>query len=94
MARRGEKDKRMAILVRLSPETSKEFEKWRLKLNQDKAGFAALCIQAGMKSVIRGVAPEEAIDPSSLANIMTLMAKAQGVNLKKAFTSIGGEKKR
>jgi len=77
------KDDRMAILVRLSPETSRDFEKWRKKLNQDKSGFASLCIQAGLKSVVRGVSPESVWDEKVLANVIGLVAKSQGINLKK-----------
>ena len=79
------KPRRVAILVRLSPETYSEFEKWRKKLGQDKSGFAGLCIQAGIKSVVRGVSPEDAMDPKTMANVISLIAKAQGVSLKKAL---------
>jgi len=85
----SKKDKRMPILVRLQPTTAAEFEKWRKKLGQDKAGFAALCIQAGLKNVIRGVAPEESIDPATMASMIAAVAKAQGVSLKKALLGQG-----
>ena len=77
------------IVVRLPPEMKKEFEKWRLKLGQSKAGFAALCIEAGLKSVIRGVQPEEAMDEGKLVRLVGLLMKAQGIDLKKELKKDG-----
>lgn len=84
--------KETTISVRLPPEMKKEFEKWRLKLGQSKAGFATLCIEAGLKSVIRGVQPEEAMDEGKLVRIIGLLAKSQGVDLGKVMK--GGRDKK
>ena len=73
------------IMVRLPLETKKDFEKWRKKFGQSKSGFASLCIAAGLKSVIRGVQPEEAMDEGKLVRIIGLLAKSQGVDLGKVM---------
>jgi len=63
------------IGTRITPENFAEFEKWRKKLGQDKSGFAALCIQAGLKSVVRGVQPEAAMDDATVQRMFDIAMK-------------------
>lgn len=79
------KNRQTPVSVRMPVEMERDFEKWRKKFGQTKSAFALLCIAAGMKSVIRGVSPESAVDADQMARVLTLIAKHEGVNLKKVL---------
>jgi len=74
-----------ALMIRLNAETYGEFEKWRKKFGITKNSFAAMCIRAGMKSVVRGVEPESAMDPKVIAAVMGQMMKSNRRELDKMF---------
>ncbi len=47
------------VMGSLTPAQFAEFEKWRKRLGQDISGFAALCIDAGVRVIARSMYPEE-----------------------------------
>jgi hypothetical protein len=69
--------KRVAMMIRLTPEQYREFEKWRKKMGQDKTGFAALCIETGMQAIARAVYPQDFITPEQLTAAALGMQKQE-----------------
>lgn len=45
---------------------------WYVKLGIPKTALVALCVQAGLKAVIRGVYPEEAFTPEQWQKILNV----------------------
>jgi hypothetical protein len=66
--------------VSLTPEFNDEFGGWAARLGVSKAQFAGMCMQAGLGSVIRAVAPQEAFTPKQMVKIMQ-EASRQGIDL-------------
>lgn len=50
---------------------------WYVKLGIPKTALVALCVQAGLKAVIRGVAPEEAFTPEQWQKILDVNKKTE-----------------
>jgi hypothetical protein len=57
-----------------------QLDYWYVKLGIPKTALVALCVQAGLKAVIRGVAPEEAFTPEQWKKILDVKEKeAKGI---------------
>jgi len=68
------------IFVTVTPEFEKRFIDWATRLGVTKSQFGNMCLQAGLSSVVRAVAPEEAFTPELLAQIIGAGQK-QGIQL-------------
>ena len=68
------------IFVAVTPEFDERFTAWATRLGVSKSQFGNMCLQAGLSSVVRAVAPEEAFTPELLAQII-LAGQKQGVQL-------------
>jgi hypothetical protein len=55
-----------------------QLDYWYVKLGIPKTALVALCVQAGLKAVIRGIAPEEAFTPEQWQKILNLKDKTEG----------------
>lgn len=51
---------------------------WYVKLGIPKTALVALCVQAGLKAVIRGIAPEEAFTAEQWKKILSVEEKKEG----------------
>lgn len=58
------------IWSNVTPELYEELSKWATRLGLTKAQLVNICVQAGLGSVIRAIAPEESIPPVILAEII------------------------
>lgn len=62
-------------------EVGDKIDYWYVKLGIPKTALVALCVQAGLKAVIRGIAPEEAFTPEQWNKILDIKEK-EGVDAK------------
>lgn len=56
-------------------EVGDNIEYWYKKMGIPKTAFVSLCVQAGLKAVIRGVYPEEAFTPEQWQKILDVKGK-------------------
>lgn len=68
------------VFVSVTPEFDERFTNWSKRLGVSKSQFGNMCLQAGMNSLIRAVAPEEAFTPEMLVKIIQEASK-QNVQL-------------
>jgi len=68
------------IFVTVTADFDAKFTGWAKRLGVSKSQFGNMCIQAGMNSLIRAVAPEEAFSPEMIVQIMSA-AKKQNIQL-------------
>jgi hypothetical protein len=61
-----------------------EIDHWYVKMGIPKTAFISLCVQAGLKAVVRGVYPEEAFTPEQWQKILDVKGKTEGDIEKKA----------
>lgn len=59
-------------------EVGAQLDYWYVKLGIPKTALVAMCIQAGLKAIIRGIAPEEAFTPEQWQKILDLKDKQEG----------------
>jgi hypothetical protein len=59
-------------------EVGDSLDYWYVKLGIPKTALVAMCIQAGLKAIIRGIAPEEAFSPEQWQKILDLKSKKEG----------------
>lgn len=55
---------------------------WYVELGIPKTALVALCVQAGLKAVIRGIAPEQAFTPEQWKNILDVTNKGGEIEKK------------
>jgi hypothetical protein len=53
-------------------EVGEKLEYWYVQLGIPKTALVAMCIQAGLKAIIRGIAPEEAFSPEQWSKILSV----------------------
>ena len=58
------------LFITVTPDFDEKFSSWALRLGVSKSQFGNMCLQAGLSSVVRAVAPEEAFTPELLAQII------------------------
>jgi len=63
-------------------EVGEQIDHWYVKMGIPKTAFVSLCVQAGLKAVIRGVYPEEAFTPEQWQKILDVKGKTE-VNIEK-----------
>lgn len=68
------------IFVAVTPEFDEHFTGWATRLGVSKSQFGNMCLQAGLNSLIRAVAPEEAFTPEMIVKIMEA-AKKQNIEI-------------
>lgn len=68
------------IFVTVTPEFEEKFTSWAARLGVSKSQFGNMCLQAGLNSLVRAVAPEEAYSPAVIVRILE-EAKKQGFQL-------------
>jgi hypothetical protein len=56
-------------------EVGDQLDYWYVKLGIPKTALVAMCIQAGLKAIIRGIAPEEAFTPEQWQKILDVRDK-------------------
>ena len=56
-------------------EVGDSLEYWYVKLGIPKTSLVAMSIQAGLKAIIRGIAPEEAFTPEQWSKILEVRDK-------------------
>ena len=71
------------LFVSVTPEFDERFTSWSKRLGVTKSQFGNMCMQAGMNSLIRAVAPEESFTP---AQIVQIVAEAKKQNVQLDFT--------
>lgn len=76
----AKKEQQPRIFVTVTPEFDARFTGWATRLGVTKSQFGNMCLQAGLNSLIRAVAPEEAFTPDQIVQIMEA-AKKQNVQL-------------
>jgi hypothetical protein len=59
-------------------EVGDSLEYWYVKLGIPKTSLVAMSIQAGLKAIIRGIAPEEAFSPEQWQKILDIKNKKDG----------------
>ena len=52
-----------------------QLDYWYVRLGIPKTALVALCVQAGLKAVIRGIYPEEAFTPEQWQKILDVKVK-------------------
>lgn len=68
-------DKKIRIWTSVTPELKAELEKWSSKLGVSQGQLSNMCIQSGIKTIVRAISPEDSIEPSMWAKISSEMAK-------------------
>ena len=68
------------LFITLTTDFDEKFSAWADRLGVTKSQFGNMCLQAGINSLIRAVAPEEAFTPEQIVKIMDA-AKKQGAEL-------------
>lgn len=68
------------LAISVTFEFDERFSSWAKRLGITKSQFGNMCLQAGMNSLIRAVAPEEAFTPEMLVKIIQEASK-QNVQL-------------
>lgn len=68
------------ILITVHNDFDEKLTSWAARLGVSKSQFGNMCLQAGMNSLIRAVAPEEAVAPELLVKIFQ-EAQRQGIQL-------------
>ena len=76
----AKREQQPRIFVTVTPEFDAHFTGWASRLGVTKSQFGNMCLQAGLSSVVRAVAPEEAFTPELLAQIIGAGQK-QGLQL-------------
>lgn len=56
-------------------EVGEQIDYWYVKMGLPKTAFVSLCVQAGLKAVIRGIYPEEAFTPEQWQKILDVKQK-------------------
>lgn len=67
---RSEVNKEPKLYITVTPEFYEKFRFWAKRLGLTLNNLGGMCLQAGIGSVIRAVAPEEALTPDQFAAIM------------------------
>lgn len=74
------KNEQPRLFITVTPEFDERFTGWADRLGVSKSQFGNMCLQAGLNSLIRAVAPEEAFTPDMIVKIMEA-AKKQDIQL-------------
>lgn len=61
------------IQTRVSDELGEDLASWAIKLGITQSQLAGMAIYAGFSSILRAVAPEYAISPDKMADIIQAM---------------------
>lgn len=62
------------ITSRVPDDINKKLDYWCKRLGMTKTQFSGVCIQAGIESVIRGIAPLESLSDEQLARVLRVGA--------------------
>lgn len=68
------------LFITVTPEFDEKFSSWAERLGVSKSQFGNMCLQAGLNSLIRAVAPEEAYSPEVIIRILE-EARKQGFQM-------------
>jgi hypothetical protein len=77
------------ILVTVHRDFDEKFTAWAARLGVSKSQFGSMCLQAGMNSLVRAVAPEEGFSPEVMVKILQeaqkqgMLFDTSGLSLKK-----------
>jgi hypothetical protein len=63
-------------------EVGEQIDHWYIKMGIPKTALVSLCVQAGLKAVIRGIYPEEAFTPEQWKNILDVKVKEGDIEKK------------
>ena len=61
---------RTRIFIDVTPDFDQKFTDWASRLGVSKSQFGNMCLQAGLGSMVRAVAPEESFSPEMMIKIM------------------------
>jgi hypothetical protein len=71
------------IYARVKPELYEEFSSWADKLGLTLSQFGNLCIQAGMRQIVRSVYPEKALTTEQWAQVFAVMGEKGEIDREK-----------
>lgn len=63
------------LWVGVSPQFNAELDHWSMTLGTTKSMLINVCAQAGLKAIIRAIAPEQVFSPDEMASLAVAMEK-------------------